>query len=375
MSLKNVFQNLVGRFRPRMSAVGIVRNVSLDSNDAFIERQVPKPRPAADEVLVRVLASAVNPVDTKMRAGYQDEGVFRVFGLDVVGIVEAVGKDVDAFYAGDRVFYSGTQRQDGADATYQVVKAALIANAPKKLNNIDTAAMPLTSITAHDVLFHGFNLPMIEGIGAGQSVLIINGAGGVGSVLIQMAKYLGLTVIATAGNEESKYWVHDLGADFVLDYHEDLVQQLAAVGYPKVDYIANLQDTTGYWDLMVDVIAPYGKIAAIVDTTLPVDLGDLKSKAVSFTWVFMLARGNENYNLEEQGQILQKVAELLDAGYIRSTATKVYRGLTANNIRLANQDVASHHVMGKVVIDFLADEEEEDSIEIEPAKVEVVSAD
>lgn len=363
MSLKKVFKNIVDHFHPKMMAVGVTDNRSLADEGAFTEREIKKPSPKPDEVLVRILATAVNPVDTKMRASYAQTGDFRVFGLDVVGIVEAVGRDVKDYFIGDRVFYAATQHQSGADATYQVIQADLVAPAPKNLDNADAAAMPLTSITAHDILHHGFHLPVERNSGAGRSLLILNGAGGVGSILIQLAKYLGLTVLATAGNTDSKNWVRNLGADFVLDYHEDLAEQMAAVGYPTVDYIANLQDTNAYWDLMVAALKPYGAIASIVESTAPVELGDLKSKSASFTWVFMLARGNEQVRLDEQGAILSTVADLLDQGVLQPTVTKIYQGLSAENVRLANQDVAGHHTMGKVVIDYLVDAQVTNKVE------------
>lgn len=352
MAFKSVINAISDHFHPKMDAVGVTHNGPLEAEDAFIERSVNKPMPKENEVLVQVLASAVNPVDTKMRAGYTNTGVFRIFGLDVVGRVAAVGSCVTRFSVGDRVFYVGKQRQEGADATYQVVDADLIAHAPSRLDDVATAAMPLTSVTSHDIMHHGFHLPVERNAAREQSLLIINGAGGVGSVLIQLAKYMGMTVLATAGSPESKKWVHKMGADFVLDYHLDLVKQTKAAGFDQVDYIANLQDTTGYWDLMVRLIRPYGQIASIVDTTVPVDLGELKTKSASFTWVYMLARGNENVFLAEQGQILEKISQLLESGDLKSTVTKVYHGLTAHNIRSANQDVAGHHVNGKVVVDF-----------------------
>lgn len=352
MAFKTVISSIADHFRPKMDAVGVTHNGPLTADDAFIERSVNQPQPGDDELLVQVLASSVNPVDVKMRSGYQDKGVFRIFGLDVVGRVAAVGKDVTDFTIGDRVYYAGKQHHDGADAAYQVVDAAMVAKAPEKLDDVSAAAMPLTSITAYDILVHGFHLPLEKDAGKGKSLFIINGAGGVGSILIQLAKYLGLTVIATAGRADSKKWVEKMGADHVVDYHSGLTRQLTDWGYPEVDYIANLQDTTAYWDLMVKVIKPYGQIASIVDTTLPVDLGELKSKSASFAWVFMLARGNFGVRLAEQGEILQKMTELLDEGVLHSTVTKVYHGLSAYSIRSAFQDVAGHRAIGKVVVDF-----------------------
>ncbi|MFC4760588.1 zinc-binding alcohol dehydrogenase family protein [Fructobacillus durionis] len=352
MAFKTVIGSIADHFRPKMDAVGVTHNGPLTADDAFIERSVNQPQPRENEILVQVLASSVNPVDVKMRSGYQDKGVFRIFGLDVVGRVAAVGKDVSRFAVGDRVYYAGKQHHDGADAAYQVIPAEMAAKAPENLDDVSAAAMPLTTITAYDILVHGFHLPIAKDAGKGKSVLIINGAGGVGSILIQLAKYLGLTVIATAGRADSQEWVKKMGADHVVDYHRGLVRQIADLGYPEVDYIANLQDTTGYWDLMVKTIRPYGEIASIVDTTMPVDLGELKSKSASFSWIFMLARGNFNVYLSEQGQILEDMATLFDEGILHSTVTKVYHGLTAYSIRSAFQDVAGHRAIGKVVVDF-----------------------
>ncbi|MCK8616979.1 zinc-binding alcohol dehydrogenase family protein [Fructobacillus sp. M158] len=352
MAFKSVMESISDHFRPKMDAVGVTHNGPLTADDAFIERSVNQPQPKPDELLVQVLASSVNPVDVKMRSGYQDKGVFRIFGLDVVGRVYAVGAAVKDFAVGDRVYYVGKQHHPGADAAYQVINAKMVAKAPEKLDDVSVAAMPLTSVTAYDILHHGLHLPVEKDAAKGQNLLVINGAGGVGSVLIQLAKYIGMTVIATAGTTDSKEWVRQLGADLVLDYHQNLDRQLNDSGYETVDAIANLQDTTDYWDFMVRVIRPYGEIAAIVDTTLPVDLGALKSKSASFSWIFMLARGNYNVDLEEQGQILKKMAELLDKGIVRSTVTKVYHGLSAYSIRSAFQDVAGHHAIGKVVVDF-----------------------
>ncbi|MBS9335934.1 zinc-binding alcohol dehydrogenase family protein [Fructobacillus papyrifericola] len=352
MAFKSMMESISDHFRPKMDAVGVTHNGPLTADDAFIERSVNQPQPKPDELLVQVLASSVNPVDVKMRAGYQDKGVFRIFGLDVVGRVYAVGADVKDFAIGDRVYYVGKQHHPGADAAYQVINAKMVAKAPEKLDDVSVAAMPLTSVTAHDILHHGLHLPVEKDGAKGQTLLVINGAGGVGSVLIQLAKYLGMTVLATAGTVDSKKWVREMGADLVLDYHNNLEQQLNDAGYNQVDSIANLQDTTDYWDFMVRMIRPYGELASIVDTTVPVDLGELKAKSASFSWVFMLARGNFNIYLEEQGQILKQMAELLNEGIIRSTVTKVYHGLTAYSIRSAFQDVAGHHAIGKVVVDF-----------------------
>lgn len=355
MPFKNVMDTIMGGFHQKMRAVGITHVSPLSDEESFSERTLPVPDPKSNELLVQVLATSVNPVDVKMRSGYKEKGDFRIFGLDVVGRVMAMGQDVSGFTIGDRVYYAGKQQKQGADAEYQVIDYQMVAKAPESLSDSEAAAMPLTAITAHDILHHGFSLPVEKDAAKGQSLLVINGAGGVGSILIQLAKYMGLTVIATAGQKESTQWVRQMGADFVVNYHDDLPTQLADAGFHQVDYIANLQDTMTYWDAMVQLIRPYGRIAAIVGSTLPLELGELKPKSASFTWVFMLARGNNDLFLSEQGQMLQQMATLFDQGVLHSTVTKVYAGLSVDNVRLAFQDVASHHSLGKVVIDVATD--------------------
>ncbi|CAH1852929.1 zinc-binding alcohol dehydrogenase family protein [Convivina intestini] len=357
MSILTPFKNLMQRFQPKMMAVGINHNAELSEKDAFISRQIPKPKPAEGELLVKISASSVNPIDIKTRVNYHLDGIFKVLGLDAVGEVENLGKNVDDFVVGDQVFYTGTQPQIGTNAQYQVIKAALVAHAPRELSASQAAAMPLTSITAYDILHQAFGLTVERDSVQDKTLLIINGAGGVGSILIQLAKYIGLTVIATAGNKESRAWEEGLGADHVLDYHEDLAGQLSKLGYPKVDYIANLQDTDAYWDLMVNTIKPFGRIAGIVTNTKPVDIGALKEIGAQFTWVFILARGNFNHNLQEQGDILTKIATLLDEGELKSTATKFYQGLSVESLKQATKIVEGHHTLGKVVIDYQEDEQ------------------
>lgn len=338
----------------QMKAVGVTHGGPLTADDAFVERFVALPTIKDDELLVQVLSTSVNPVDVKMQSVYQNDGDFRIFGLDVVGRVVAVGDKVSDFVIGDRVFYAGKQLEAGADAEYQAINAQMVAKAPKSLSNSEAAAMPLTSVTAYDVLHHGLSIDIKKDAAKGQSILIINGAGGVGSILIQLAKYLGLTVIATAGTKESMAWIKELGADYVLNYHDDLAQQLRYNGILEVDYIANLQDTVAYWDTMTELIRPYGRIAGIVESTQPVNLGALKAKSAGFTWVFMLARGNNNMFLSDQGRMLEQMAKLFDDGTLRSTVRKVYQGLSVDSVQSAFETVAGHHMLGKVVIDYQA---------------------
>ncbi|WP_294976780.1 zinc-binding alcohol dehydrogenase family protein [uncultured Leuconostoc sp.] len=338
----------------KMRAIGFEHALTIDQPNVFIEKNILQPTPDSHELLVKVFASAINPVDTKMRRTYKENGQFRILGFDATGEVVAVGKDVSKFEIGDLVYYAGVQINQGANAQYQVVNESLVGYAPVKLSIAETAAMPLTAITAVEIL-QSFNLEVTENAGIGKSIFILNGAGGVGSTLIQLAKYLGLTVIATASRPESVTWVKSLGADYILDYHQDLHEQLVQIKYEKVDYIAMLQDTNKYWALALATIKPFGRIASIVETSGPVDIGPLKNIGAQFNWVFMFAKGNYGVNMSSQGEALNKIAELLDNNVIQSTLTKTYKGLTVDNIKQATQDVESGHMMGKVVI--LHDEE------------------
>ncbi|WEV55085.1 zinc-binding alcohol dehydrogenase family protein [Leuconostocaceae bacterium ESL0723] len=350
-------KNLIDKVHPTMTAIGINRGAKTEEKDAFIRRRVAKPKPGDDDLLVKVLATSVNPVDTKMRSKYHLDGIFRILGLDGVGQIEEMGKNVTGFELGQKVYYVSGQQDAGNNAEYQAFNAGLAAPMPMTLSVDEAAAVPLTSVTAYDIVHRGFGLPVIKDAAHGQSLFIINGAGGVGSILIQLAKYLGMTVVTTAGTHRSKKWVEELGADYVVDYHEDLTQQLRTIDQTQFEYIANLQDTNAYWDLMSVAVAPYGKIASIVETTAPVDLGALKDMAVQFTWIFMLARANYGKNLAEQGEILEKMGRLFDQGVLKSTLTKVYHGLTTEALREAHHEVESQHTVGKVVIDFREDQQ------------------
>ncbi|CAK8053807.1 zinc-binding alcohol dehydrogenase family protein [Eupransor demetentiae] len=338
-------------FGPKMTALGLHPQQTGDL-ETIVAKKVAKPKPADDEILVRVLASSVNPVDVKMMAAYPLDGPFRTFGLDGLGEVVARGKDVNNFEIGERVFYVGQQRKPGADAEFEVVKADFAAQAPANLSNTDAVAMPLTSVTAYDILHQAFNLDVTANAASGKTLLIINGAGGVGSVLTQLAKYLGLTVITTAGNADSKAWSKKMGADFVLDYHKSLTGQLEAIGHSQVDFIANLQDTAAYWDFMVQVLKPFGRIGAIVGTDENLPIGELKNMGAQFTWVFMLARGNFDMHMEEQGQILTGISAMLEQGVLHSTTTEVFDGFEPESVQAAAQMLGQGHTYGKIVLNF-----------------------
>ncbi|GMA68819.1 NADPH:quinone reductase [Leuconostoc litchii] len=336
----------------KMRAIGFEHSLTIDTPNVFIEKEILRPQPSKNELLVKVLASSVNPVDTKMRANYANDGEFRILGFDAVGVVIEVGQNVSRFSVGDKVYYAGSQLEAGSDAEFQVVHEELVGHAPSLLKNEEIAAMPLTSITAYEILNEALGYELKENSAVGHTILILNGAGGVGSVLIQLAKYVGMTVITTASRTESVTWVKSLGADFILDYHQDLGEQLRKIQHPKVDNIAILQDTNYYWSLVLAAIKPFGRIASIVETTKPIDMGPLKNIGAQFNWVFMFAKGNYGVNMQIQGNALDQVAFLLDNNKIKTTLTKTYYGLTVDNIRAATKDVETNRMIGKVVVKY-----------------------
>lgn len=334
----------------KMTAIGV--NQFLPSQDAraFTAKVIARPSATGQDLLIKVLASAINPVDIKMRESYKNNGEFRVFGFDAVGEVISKGSQVTDFQVGDKVFYAGAQMRQGSNAEYQLVDERLVALAPQTLRDEEIAAMPLTSITASEILGDAMGYQIDSNSAQGHTIFIVNGAGGVGSTLIQLAKYMGMVVITTASRPESVAWVKSLGADYILDYHQDLQVQLTKIGHDQVDNIAILQHTNAYWSLVLQTIKPFGHIVSIVETTAPIDMAPLKNRGVQFSWVFMFAKANYGIAMETQGQALSKISQLLEEGKIKSTLTKTYHGLTAENIRQATQDVESGRMIGKVVV-------------------------
>lgn len=336
----------------RMKSVGFDHALPISSPNVFFEKNVLKPKPKKGEILVKVVASAINPVDIKMRLNYHNPGEFRILGFDAVGYVEDIGQDVDTFSIGDKVFYAGQQITNGALSEYQTVKASLVGHAPLSLKNHEIAAMPLTSITAFEIMNEAFNLEVRSNIAEKKTILIINGAGGVGSILIQLAKYMGMTVVTTASQARSVSWVKNLGADYILDYHQNLEKQLKNIQHESVDYVAILHDTSAYFDFAARIIKPFGRITSIVDTKGPIDIGPLKNIGAQFNWVFMFAKGNFEINMQSQGKALNNIAELIDLGVIQSTVTKTLKGLSADNVIQATKMIEDGHNIGKVVIDY-----------------------
>ena len=338
-----------------MKAIGFKSSLPVDETESFILFETPTPVPTGHNLLVKVQAASVNPVDYKIRQNSLKDQVAaepKVIGWDAAGIVEAVGEEVTLFKKGDYVYYAGDYtRAGGANQEYQLIDERIVGFAPTKVTLEEAAAMPLTALTAYELLFDRMRLSKEKD--AGKSILIIGGAGGVGSVTIQLAKkLLGLQVIATASRPESVEWCKNLGADVVVN-HRNLEQELNANGYTELDFIVDFVDLNQYWDAIVKLIKPQGQIGAISDAKAPVDLRPLKRKSLSFHWELMFTRPMFNTaDMIAQHHILNKIAALLDDGTIRSTLNTTLQGFTVENLKAAHRMLESGTAIGKVVIKY-----------------------
>lgn len=335
-----------------MKAVGLYRYLPIDQANALLDLEIDQPQPKARELLVGVHAIAVNPVDAKMRAPQNKvEENARVLGWDAAGVVEAVGSKVSLFKAGDEVFYAGSFVQPGCNSEFHIVDERIVGNKPKKLDYAQAAALPLTSITAWEALFERLNVDD-KGADAGKQVLIIGGAGGVGSIAMQFAKQVAkLTVTSTASRPESRKWCKELGVDHIINHYLDIPEQVSKLGIENYDFILCFNDTDEHWQSMASVIAPQGKICSIVETAADVDLSALKSKSATFVWEFVFTRSMyATDDMIEQHHVLNRVAELIDAGKVKTTVNQVLAPINAKNLKTAHAAIESRHTIGKIVL-------------------------
>ncbi|MGI9406688.1 MAG: zinc-binding alcohol dehydrogenase family protein, partial [Hyphomicrobiaceae bacterium] len=318
-----------------MKAVGLTRYLPVDDLNAFVDAELPKPQPEGQDVLVAVKAVAVNPVDTKVRKSKGadvEESPPRVLGWDASGVVEAVGPDVTLFKPGDEVWYAGDITRSGCNAEFHLVDERIVGPKPTSLSFAEAAALPLTSITAYEAFFDRLEIDR-DGGNAGESILIVAGSGGVGSIGVQLAKRAGLVVIASASRPETIAWVKELGADHVINHREPMVAQVRALGFEFVDHIAVFNDMS-HWEAFVELIRPQGRIVSIDQTDLPMEMAGMKTRAASLHWEFMFARAMfQTPDMIEQHNLLKYVAGEIDAGRIRTTVTDVISPINAENLR------------------------------------------
>ncbi len=343
-----------------MKAIGYTQSLPISNVDSLMDIELPQPVATGRDLLVRVAAIAVNPVDYKVRLkAAPSEGEFKVLGWDAVGEVVAVGEDVSEFSLGDHVYYAGDITRQGSNAEYQLVDERIVGKKPKSLSHAEAAALPLTAITAWEMLFEHLAIkqqPPTSKDKSAEVILVVGAAGGVGSIFLQLAKAItGATIIATASRESSQQWVKKLGADYVVDHSTALKPQIDALianeGVGQVTHVASLNSTASYFDTYIDLLVPFGKIAMIDDPETPLDIMKLKMKSLSFHIEFMFARSMFNAaDMQEQSHLLNRVAELIDLGYIQTTVGKNLGVINAENLKAAHQELESGTSIGKLVL-------------------------
>ena len=335
-----------------MRAIGYQNSLPISDANALVDIEQPKPTPTGRDLLVSVAAISVNPVDTKVRMRAQPEpGAWKVLGWDAAGTVEAVGPDVTRFRPGDAVFYAGAIGRPGTDAEFHLVDERIVGTKPKTLTMAEAAALPLTAITAWETLFDRLDIRRAVP-GAANAILIIGGAGGVGSIAIQLVRQLtDLTVIATASRGETQDWVRDLGAHHVLDHSQPLAAQVAGLGIGQPGFVFSTTHTGQHLAAIAELIAPQGRFG-LIDDPEALDVRLFKQKCVSTHWEFMFARSMfATADMGEQGALLDEVAGLVDAGTVRTTLAQTLGPITAANLREAHRLLESNRVRGKVVLD------------------------
>jgi zinc-binding alcohol dehydrogenase family protein len=329
-----------------MKAIAYTQN---GTASVLTDLQLPAPTPGPRDLLVQVQAISVNPVDTKVRSGAAVTEP-RVLGWDAVGVVQQVGDQVSLFKVGDSVFYAGAIDRPGSNSELHLVDERIVGHKPQSLDNAHAAALPLTSITAWELLFDRLGVP--EGGGEGQSLLIIGAAGGVGSILTQLARKLTrLTVIGTASRDETRQWVTELGAHHVIDHSKPLVAQLEAIGVGQVDHVASLTHTDKHFEQLIEALRPQGQLA-LIDDPKSLDVMPMKRKALSLHWELMFTRSLfQTPDMIKQHELLERVAELIDSGVLRTTLGEHYGAINAANLIRAHELIESGTAKGKIVLE------------------------
>jgi len=339
-----------------MKAIGYIESLPISHTESLIDIELPQPKASGRDLLVKVKAIAVNPVDYKIRQFFAcEDGNYKVLGWDAVGEVVATGEEVSQFKPGDVVFYAGDLTRQGCNAEYQRVDERLVGSKPKSLSDAEAAALPLTSITAWEILFEHLAIQQQSPDATEKSnevILAVGAAGGVGSMLIQLAKAItGATVIATASRESSQAWVKKLGADYVVDHTQALQPQIEALGIGALTHVASLNGTNAHFDTYTELLAPFGKIA-MIDDPESIDITQLKMKSLSLHWECMFARSMfKAADMNEQSQLLNRVSGLVEQGYIQTTVGKNLGTINADNLKAAHEELESRQSIGKIVLE------------------------
>ncbi|OON59379.1 NADPH:quinone reductase [Massilia sp. KIM] len=321
----------------------------IEDPNALQDSELPMPLAGPNDLLVEVRAVAVNPVDTKVRRGSAVSEP-RVLGWDASGIVRAVGAEVTLFAPGDEVFYAGSITRPGSYSQFQVVDERIVGRKPASLGFAEAAALPLTSITAWELLFD--RLKVEEGGCEGKSVLIVGAGGGVGSILVQLARQLTkLTIVGTASRDLTRQWVRELGAHHTIDHTRPMQPQLAALGLDAVDIVISLTHTDHHYQDIVEALAPQGQLA-LIDDPATLDAMPLKRKSISLYWELMFTRSMfQTADMVRQHELLDRVAQMVDQGVLKTTVSEHFGVINAANLRRAHALVESGKAHGKIVLE------------------------
>lgn len=340
-----------------MKAIAYQQALPIDDDQALLDITLPDPVATGRDLLVEVKAISVNPVDTKVRRSMTPPaGEYKVIGWDATGIVRAAGEHTSLFKVGDRVWYAGSLTRPGANSELHLVDERIVGHMPHSLDFAQAAALPLTTITAWELLFERLQLSKKSDPNAkshaDDALLIVGAAGGVGSIMIQLARQLtDITVIATASRPETRSWVHELGAHQIIDHSKPLSQELKAIGIPNVRYIAGLNQSDKHYTEMVEAIAPQGRLA-LIDDPDQLDVRLLKRKSASLHWEFMFTRAMfETPDMQKQHDLLNETARLIDSKTIRSTVGEHFGTINAANLRRAHALLESNTAKGKIVLE------------------------
>ncbi|MDB6177366.1 zinc-binding alcohol dehydrogenase family protein [Paracoccus sp. Z330] len=335
-----------------MKAIGYTQNGAIDRKDALLDLEVDKPVATGHDILVKIAAVSVNPVDTKIRqARPAANDAAAILGWDAVGEVVGLGDQVDQFKIGDQVWYAGAINRPGTNSEYHLVDARIVGQAPGTIAPSAAAALPLTSLTAQEMIFD--RLKVTQPVpGAANAIVIIGGAGGVGSIAIQLLRQqTDLTIIATASRPETQEWVRELGAHHVVDHSKPLPEQIAALGIGAPAFVFSTNYSETYVPQIAELIAPQGRFG-LIDDPQGLDILPLKAKAVSIHWELMFTRSLfTTEDIARQGEILNLVAGMIDAGHIRSTATESFGTINAQNLKRAHALIESGKAKGKITLE------------------------
>lgn len=339
-----------------MKAIGYTQSLPISNPESLIDLTLTQPIATGHDLLIKVKAIAVNPADYRVRLNMPPAaGESKVIGWDAVGEVVATGELTSQFVPGDIVYYAGDITRQGANAEYQLVDERIVGFKPKSLSDAEAAALPLTAITAWEMLFEHLAIKQTSPEAKEKSdeiILVVGAAGGVGSILVQIAKAVtGATVIGTASRESSNAWVKKLGADYVIDHSKPLKAQIDALNIGEVTHVASLNSTDAYFEAYTDLLAPFGKIA-MIDDPEALDITKLKMKSLSLHWEFMFARSMfKAADMQEQSVLLNRVAELIDLDYIQTTVGQHMGAINAQNLRAAHEALETGRAIGKIVLE------------------------